>query len=76
MKLELMPPVKGIFKGAAFEKNPELTSSYMNNVRPRDILEGRIRIGQRPGLDKWGAGTRIGGAEQPVVWILSVSSVV
>lgn len=76
MKIEIQPPVKGIFKGIASEKQAPLTSAYMNNVRPYDVLEGKVRIGQRPGLDKWGAGTQIGSAEQPVVKILSVSSVV
>lgn len=76
MKIELAAPIKGIFKGFPLDKSPNLTSAYMNNVRPRDVLEGRMRIGQRPGLDKWGAGTQIGSAEQPVVMILSVSSVV
>jgi len=47
----------------------------MNNIRPRDALENRLRIGQRPGLDKWGAGNQIGGAEQPVVAICVVNSV-
>jgi hypothetical protein len=60
--------------------NPNLTlpaySEYMNNVRPIDVLEKRIRIGQRPGLDKWGAGTLIGAAEQPVVALCTVSTVV
>jgi hypothetical protein len=51
-------------------------SEYMNNVRPLDPLEKRIRIGQRPGLDKWGAGTQIGAAEQPVVAMCTVSTVV
>jgi len=60
MKIELHAPIKGIFKGFSSDKAPQLTSSYMNNVRPRDVLEGRMRIGQRPGLDKWGGGTRIG----------------
>lgn len=75
MKIELAAPIKGIFKGFSTDKAPQLTSAHMNNVRPRDVLEGRMRIGQRPGLDKWGDGTQIGAQEQPVVFILSVSSV-
>ena len=51
-------------------------SEYMNNCRPQDVLEKRIRMGQRPGLEKWGAGTQIGGSEQPIVAITTVSSVV
>ncbi|MDD5511618.1 MAG: hypothetical protein PHI12_12540 [Dehalococcoidales bacterium] len=76
MKIELPAPVKGVFKGFSADKSPQLTSAYMNNVRPRDVLEGKMRIGQRPGLDKWGNGDQIGEEEQPVVFILSVASVV
>ncbi len=47
----------------------------MNNVRPIDTLERRLRLGQRPGLDKWGAGTQIGAAEQPVVAMVIVAVV-
>ena len=74
MKIPL--PIKGKASGLPVEDNPPATSGHLNNVRPRDVLENRIRIGQRPGLDKWGAGTQIGGAEQPVVDICVVSSVV
>lgn len=47
----------------------------MSNMRPRDTLDNRMRGGQRPGLDKWGAGTQVGAAEQPVVAMCVVSSV-
>lgn len=47
----------------------------MNNVRPVDVLERQLRLGQRPGLDKWGSGTQIGAAEQPVVAVCLVSAV-
>jgi len=53
-----------------------LSSEYMNNVRPVDVSEKRIRIGQRPGLDKWGVGTQVGAAEQPVCNMCTVASVV
>lgn len=66
---------EGIDKGRALTEQPKLTASHMNNVRPRDVLDNRMRGGQRPGLDKWGAGTQIGSAEQPVVAICIVSSV-
>jgi hypothetical protein len=45
----------------------------MNNVRP--YHDGRLRGGQRPGLDKWGAGTLCGAAEEPIVAMCVVSSV-
>jgi len=71
--VEVLLPIKGIFKGMTFDKNPNLTSGYMNNVRPRDVLENRIRIGQRPGLDKWGDGDLLQAA---IVNMCSVGTVV
>lgn len=73
MKIQL--PIKGKSLGVPVELSPPATSGYVNNIRPRDVLENRIRIGQRPGLDKWGDGDQIGGSEQPVVCICTVSSV-
>ena len=46
----------------------------MNNVRPTDTYERRIRLGQRPALDKW-SDDQIGAAEQPVVYMTFVSSI-
>ncbi|KKK84171.1 hypothetical protein LCGC14_2786060 [marine sediment metagenome] len=74
--MELLPPIKGLFRGSLTGHAPELTSEYMNNVRPVDVQEKRVRIGQRPGLDKWGNDTRIGAADQPVVAMCFVNSVV
>ncbi len=73
---EILPPIKGLFRGTLVGHAPELTSESMNNVRPVDTLEKRIRIGQRPGLDKWGNGTQVGAAEQPVVAMTFVNSVI
>jgi len=70
---EFTLPYRGINKGAIVDKQPPATSGYMNNVRPRDVLENRLRIGQRPGLDKWGDGDRIGGASFPIVAICSIT---
>ena len=56
------------------ENQPSLTSGHINNVRPRDTFEKRIRIGQRPGLDKWST-DQIGGSPNPIVFLLSVSSI-
>ena len=75
MAQELPLPVKGISKGFGVDKEERLFSSYMNNVRPTDVLETKIRLGQRPGLDKWGSGDQIGAAEQPVVAMCTVSTV-
>ena len=68
-------PMLGLHKGAAGSNQPSLTSPDMNNVRPIDALDGRARGGQRPGLDKWGAGTQIGATERPVVAMCVVRSV-
>lgn len=70
-----MPPIKGLHKGFMTEKQPGLTSFDMLNVRPKGA-SGRIIIWQRPGLAKWGAGTQVGAAEQPVVAMCTVSSIV
>ena len=73
--MEILPPIRGLFKGSLTGHAPELTSESMNNVRPVDVQEKRVRIGQRPGLDKWGNGTQVGAAEQPVVAMCFVNSV-
>ena len=72
---EVLPPIKGLYRGGLLGHAPDLTTEVINNVRPVDGLEKRLRIGQRPGADKWGNGTRIGTAENPVVFILSVNSI-
>ncbi len=43
-------PIKGINKSRIPEDQPERTSPDMNNVRPFDVLDERIRGGQRPGM--------------------------
>ena len=67
-------PHKGIHKGRATHQQSPDTSANMNNMRLFDVLDDRARGGQRPGLDKWGDGDQIGGAEQPVVAICIVST--
>ena len=74
--LDIPFPLEGLDKGLATNKQSPTTSSDMNNMRPYDVLDDRVRGGQRPGLDKWGNGDQIGGAEQPVVAMCTVSSVV
>ena len=72
---EMTPPIKGISKGLPVDKEVPTTSGYMNNVRPVDVLESKLRLGQRPGMEKWGAGTQIGAAEQPIVAFTCVAAV-
>ena len=67
-------PLKGLHTGFPTGRQPDNTSRDMGNVRP--YFDGKAVGGQRPALDKWGAGTQIGEAEQPVVAICTVSSVV
>lgn len=73
--IELTPPIKGVSKGLPVDKEQPTTSGYMNNVRPVDVLERQLRLGQRPGLDKWGTGTQIGDSEQPICAMTIVAAV-
>lgn len=66
-------PFNGQHKGVLPGVQPENTAPVMLNVRP--FWKGRLRGGQRPGYEKWGEGTLIGGDNQPVVAICSVSTV-
>jgi len=49
---EFNPPLLGINNAVNPDKQPSLTTDYMDNVWPIDVLEKRIRLGQRPGVDK------------------------
>ncbi|MCJ7828914.1 MAG: hypothetical protein MUP81_04150 [Dehalococcoidia bacterium] len=73
--VDIVLPLKGIFRGVSSNAGVSGYSEYMNNVRAIDVMEKKVRIGQRPGLDKWSA-TQIGAVEQPVVFLCVVSSVV
>jgi hypothetical protein len=72
--MEFMLPIKGISEGFPADKSPPLTSGYLNNIRAIDVLEKRVRIGQRPGLDK-AYDQQIGGATTPIVAICSITTV-
>jgi hypothetical protein len=72
-RLELVFPFGGLNKNAAVSRQAKLTSPAMANVRAYDVLESRIRGGQRPGLKKQYP-TCIGSAK-PVVAITVVSIV-
>lgn len=71
---ELVFPTGGKHNGFPAGKQPANTSRDMNNVRP--YFDGKAVGGQRDGLDKWGNGDQIGAAEQPVVKMCTVSSVI
>jgi hypothetical protein len=66
-RVEVAFPLQGVNKNWANSEQPPLSSPDCNNVRPIDVSETRIRGGQRPGLDKWGAGDQLGSAFNPVV---------
>jgi len=68
-------PLRGIYRGSATVAQPEGTTFDCKNVRAYDPLDKRARGGQRPGLDKWGAGTQIGTAEEPVVAMCVVQTI-
>jgi len=69
--MELRFPIKGKHVGSPSSQQPVQTSRDLNNVRP--FFDGRACGGQRPGLDKWGGGTQVGAAEQPIVVLCSVT---
>jgi len=71
---EIPLPLKGLSKGLPVANETAATSGYMSNVRPRDVLEGRLRLGQRPGLKK-AYNQQIGGSDSPIMWIGSVTIV-
>lgn len=71
---EFSLPIKGVSYGFNFDKQPPLTSGYMNNVRAICTFEKKVRIAQRPGLDKEYS-QQIGGFPNAVVKLLSVTVV-
>jgi len=67
-------PIKGYSEGFSADKQPQLTTGYMDNMFPRGTLEKKIRLTQRPGLDKMFA-AQVGGGAVPIVCILSMTTV-
>lgn len=74
MFVEFQLPYQGINEALPVSNEPGATSGYMSNVRPRDVLERRLRLGQRPGLKK-AYSQQIGGDDIPIVELLSVTTV-
>ena len=68
-------PLFGVNKGVATSKQPFATSFLMNNMRLFDVLDNRARGGQRPGLTAWGNEDLIGAANNPVVAMITISSI-
>ncbi len=70
--MRLSPPLLGRSAGFNWDNQPALTTDYMSNVIPIDQLEQRIRLGQRPGLDK-GFNQQIGAGPVPIVEMLQIT---
>lgn len=63
-------PLSGENRSNPQSEQPGQTVVNLQNVRPYDTSELRLRGGQRPGLKKWGAGTAMGSR---IVSMVSVS---
>lgn len=70
--IEFQLPIQGLNEALPVSNEPGGTSGYILNVRPRDVLERRLRIGQRPGLKK-AYSQQIGGDSFPIVWLGSIT---
>ena len=75
MYINFQLPIKGLHLGGSAEQGAAMTSTHLNNVRARCVLENKVRISQRPGLEKWGDGDRVGSATSPAVALCTVSIV-
>ncbi len=73
--IQVQFPLLGINKGMVTSKQPFDTASKMNNVRLFDVLDKRARGGQRPGITGWGDEDQIGAADNPVVAMCVISSI-
>jgi hypothetical protein len=73
-KMELPFPVKGIHLGFPSDKQPNLTSPDMSNMRLLNPKTGRVTGAQRPPLSKRYT-QQIASAAIPVIAICSVATV-
>lgn len=73
---QIMFPLLGINKGRTTSQQPFMTAPRMLNARLYDVLDGRARGGQRPGLTPWGNEDLVGAANNPVVAMCIVSSTI
>lgn len=67
-------PVKGFSLKLQPDKQPALTTGYINNMYPIGTFEQWLRLVQRPGTDKVYS-QQIGGDTSPIVALLSVTTV-
>ena len=73
--IQVQFPLLGINKGMVTSRQPFATASQMNNIRLFDVLDKRARGGQRPGITGWGGEDQIGAADNPVVAMCIISSI-
>lgn len=66
-------PLGGYSEGFPIDKQQPGTSGHMSNVRPRDVLDKKIRLGKRPGQKK-SYSDQIGGDVVPIIELLSVTT--
>ena len=50
--IDVLPPVAGLHRGVGYQQEAPYFYSDGNNLFPRDVFEGRERLGSRPGLVK------------------------
>ena len=70
--MELPMPQNGLHRGLSNEKQPPGTTPDCLNVRPHDTDEGRVTIGQRPGLAK-AYTTQVSGA-RPIISMAQITT--
>ena len=75
MNKDFMLPIKGFSDALPADKQPMLTTGYMNNIYPFGALDNKIRLVQRPGFDNVFA-QQIGGQAAPIIAMCSVTVVV
>ena len=71
-EIEFLFPFLGLDTGFAVSKSPPATSGRMLNVRPYDVLEQRLRGGQRPGMTNLYS-QQIGGTSSPIKALCEVT---
>lgn len=74
MNITFNLPIRGYSEGSNVLDSPADTSGDMLNVRPIDSLSKRLRLGQRPGLEK-AYDEQIASAAGPVIVLGSVTVV-
>jgi hypothetical protein len=72
---EVSIPIQGINKAFAVEMQSPTTCGDMLNVRPKDVLERRVRIGKRPGMAKAYSQQISSNINFPVVRLLQIITV-